>query len=499
MKVKALVVLSLYILCASSFSAITAKKLYFTTNTLSSGPSVYPGFEFRYIWNGIGQGKNDHLYVGISNKSESEGGGDVCVVEYNPYANTMKSVGTIIKAYQAAQNWGSGEYCNKVHTWFCGTPDGKVWMGSEDGGRGGHLLYVDTQNGNKLVDYSKNQKYIYLYNNPFLPVLNHPEQPPSGSNGIALQDYSFKIMNLNPHNPRYIWTESYGNLYYQYWDVEADSTRAFPGGHKDMRAFLVDKDGSLWYQNGQGVAYKRSVTGQLKIVGRGLGYLPNSYVYSHSYDTGYTAHRIDGEIVMCDFVNDTAVLLADMPNGGGYNQTYRAITISRDGKSLYILGGDGIVYELNIATRQYQNIGSISGSLAGSYALSSGHMDSLGNWYITCFGNATYILQVHLGKDKIKPLVIPDPAPAVEEGDMKYTLDQPFSIHPNPFNGILHISMKGTGAVYGIDGRLVKEFKNTGQHRKTFIWNPVNAPAGLYIVRVKIGKKVFSRKVLLQR
>ena len=41
-----------------------------------------------------------------------------------------------------AGNRVSGEYCNKVHTWLCGTPDGKLWMGSQDGGRGGDLKGV---------------------------------------------------------------------------------------------------------------------------------------------------------------------------------------------------------------------------------------------------------------------------------------------------------------------------------------------------------------------
>src|SRR3990172_8122758 len=86
--------------------------LYFTANTLQSGTSVEPGFEFNHIWTSMGVGKNGHIYTAVSNTLRSHLGstdpnakGDVVLVKYNPNTNTMKSCGTVKKASLANNNW----------------------------------------------------------------------------------------------------------------------------------------------------------------------------------------------------------------------------------------------------------------------------------------------------------------------------------------------------------------------------------------------------------
>ena len=153
--------------------AYPAQVLYFTTNTLQGGTSVEPGFQLNHIWTSSGVGVNGHIYVAVSNTLRSHTGstdpnakGDVCLVEYNPYNNTMKSCGTVKKACTAANNWLPQESQEKIHCNLQSTPDGKIWMATHDNDeipnyyyRGSHILYIDAFRGDTLVDFGPQQKY----------------------------------------------------------------------------------------------------------------------------------------------------------------------------------------------------------------------------------------------------------------------------------------------------------------------------------------------------
>ncbi|MBL8027100.1 MAG: T9SS type A sorting domain-containing protein [Fibrobacteres bacterium] len=78
-----------------------------------------------------------------------------------------------------------------------------------------------------------------------------------------------------------------------------------------------------------------------------------------------------------------------------------------------------------------------------------------------------------------------------------------FSTLPNPFSGELCIGLHGTikgghTQIYDIRGRLAAAhvFK-AGEHAWT--WRPAGFPAGVYLVKVVAGNRIFSRKVLLQQ
>jgi hypothetical protein len=490
--------------------AFTTQRIYFTTNGQSGGTPVIPGFEFNYFWSGSGQGKDGRIYMAASSHSESQGGGDVGVACYDPYAGRMSGVGTVVQAYTDAGNRVGGEYCNKVHTWLLGTADGKVWFGSENGGRGGHLLYVD-QAANTLVDYSRVQKFIYRSSDPITPVLNRPHEPPGSTNGVALQGYSFKISAMNPANTRYMWTESYGNCYFHVWDLRTDSTRGFPGGHRDMRAFVVDRQGNLHYNNGSGNIMRRSVDGQLKFMGSVLSPSPTTCLYTHSFDTAFTSCRKSGQVAIYDFVNESARLLADLPDGGG-NNDYRAMAVSRNGKTVYILG-NGNIYQISVATGSYTNLGSLNGEDGNGYAQSCGLMDTLGNWYITVNGSgSSYLLQVHLGKDKITQLQIPDEQDGIEAGNGA-GLSSKTEIYalPNPFHAAVTISwanLSGNNAetgfkpvsatlsdakliIYDPYGRIVLA---THMTHKSYTWNAAGNPPWIYLAMVKICNRSYTRR-----
>jgi len=499
--------LAAMITCAN---AITATKLYFTTNLQSGGTSIQSGHAFNYIWNAMGNGKNGLVYTAVGNNNETQGGGDVCIVEYNPYANTMKSCGTVVQAYQANNNWTTGEYCTKVHTWMCGTPDGKVWFGTVSGGRGGHLMYVDTRKNDTIIDYSRTSRYHYLSPAYTTPVANYPLQPASLSNGQAIWGNDLQTMNINPYAPGYVWTWCLDTVYaFQQWNIPADTTRAWLGGNANLRVFLVDKQGNMYYQEGA-TANKRTVLGQARSAGTGLlGSDPSAFVYSHSFDTAYTTERGTGFIQMFDFPAGKVTTLADLPGSGASDQEYRAITISKDGQYLYILGNAGNLYELTLATKQYKNIGSLSGSLAGSYATSSGVMDTLGNWYIACFGNGgAYLLKVRMGADSVQALHIPDSSETTVETALPADLrGNTVKASPNPFNAgtqiILSSGLLGQGAVtlkiYDLNGRLVEDFGVLGNRQTVVGWSAANRAPGIYMVTAKASGKTYSLRMTLMR
>jgi hypothetical protein len=333
-----------------------------------------------------------------------------------------------------------------------------------------------------------------------LPVLNHPELPPGASNGVAIQDCDFVIMQINPYAPRYIWTESYTNYYFHCWDVQADTARAFPGGDQNMRVFVVDKQGNLWTSI-SGTAMRRNFAGAAKIVGRNLSTnMPSAYVYTHSYDSAFTTNRGTGNIELYDFVNDTVIPIADLPGDQTSNVAYRAITISRDDKKLFVLGHSGTIYELTIATRQYKTLGTIS--TAGSYAFSSGTMDTLGNWYICTWGGGrTYWVQVHMGKDTLSALPIPDDTEIEEYRASQSFLASPMQVFPNPVRSAAEIRLakEYAGVVISVldqRGRIVERMDARGS-RAT--WNAAWLPSGVYVLRAQGSRGVLAKKVVLMR
>jgi hypothetical protein len=493
--------------------AITATKLYFTTDMQSGGTSIQPGHAFNYIWNAMGNGKNGKVYTAVGNNNETQGGGDVCIVEYDPYANTMKSCGTVVQAFQQNGNWITGETCNKVHSWLCGTPDGKVWFSTVSGGRGGHVLYIDTKRNDTIIDYSRTARFHYLSPNYTTPVPNNPLQPPSLTNGQAIWGNDLQTMNLNPYCPGYVWTWCLDTVYaFQLWNVPSDTTRSWTGGDASLRVFLVDKQGSMYYQSASTIT-KRTVLGQARSAGTGLlGADPSAFVYSHSFETAYTTERGEGFIQMFDFIGAKATTLADLPGTGTSNQEYRAITISKNGQFLYILGNSGNIYELTIATKQYKVIGNISGSLAGSYATSSGVMDTLGNWYMACFGNGgAYLLKVKMGADTIRALHIPDSSETTAETGIPVSLNgSAIKANPNPFNGATQIVLShhllGRGPVslkiYDLNGGMVEDFGELSgrESSQTVVrWSAVNRAPGIYLARAKMADRTYSLRMTLMR
>jgi hypothetical protein len=511
MPLAAVIFIALSVLSSTS-QAVTTTKLYFTTNMQSGGTSIQTGHAFNYIWNAMGNGKNGNIYTAVGNNSETQGGGDVCIVEYNPYANTIKNCGMVVAAYQANNNWVTGEACNKVHTWMCGTPDGRVWFGTVSGGRGGHLLYVDTKRNDTIIDFSRRAKYHYLSPGYTTPVANYPLLPAGISNGQAIWGNDLQTMNVNPYSPQNVWTWCLDTVYaFQWWDSTGDTTASWRGGSSNLRVFLVDKQGSMYYKEGA-TATKRTVQGQARAAGTGLlGADPSAFVYSHSWDTAYTTERGTGILTLFDFINSKASPVVDLPGNTSSNQEYRAITLSKDGTKLYVLGDGGNLYEVTIATKAYKVITNISSSLAGGYATSSGVMDTLGNWYIACFGNGgAYLLKVHMGVDTLRALRIPDSSETVAEAG--HPLCMPgasLKAAPNPFNAGTEIMLSpqilaGKSVlirIYDLAGRMVEDFGVlAGAQKKTVLrWNAGGLAPGIYVVMARTGGKTHSLRITLMR
>jgi hypothetical protein len=430
----------------------------------------------------------------------------------------MKSCGTTKDALIKTGNYQPGESLEKFHTHLNPTPDGKLWLGTHDEAyaRGGHIMYVDINQGEKLVDYSRNQKYFYR-DGAIMPSLNNPALPPSDTSGVSAQFNSILIMGINPWNPRYMWTKTDPEDAHQLWDLIEDTTFAFKGGTGDQREFAVSKDGSLYYFQST-TAVKRTPDGGFKIAGRTTArYGGNCFTYSHSYDSAFSITHGYGEVILWDFVNDTVRQIGDMPGDRSNALYYRAVAVSRDGKNLYTLGDGGNIYEFEIATGSYKVIGNISGQLSGYVMASGGSLiDTLGNWYFAVHNNNLnpldpFIMRVHLGKDLVKPLHIPTPEEiAVEQNNTITDADHPLRVHPNPFNARIRIAVSyqsrpgGTVStvqfsIFDINGKQIKRLNaDSRQLTAGITWKPAGLPNGVYILKMMFENKVFIKKLILQ-
>jgi hypothetical protein len=78
-----------------------------------------------------------------------------------------------------------------------------------------------------------------------------------------------------------------------------------------------------------------------------------------------------------------------------------------------------------------------------------------------------------------------------------------FIISPNPFTPSTSISyflpetQKGLLSIYSSDGSII--LKQGVQGRGTFLWNAGKKASGVYVCRLVVGEKVFSRKMMLMR
>ena len=526
-----LTALCVFLFCFS-VHPYSAKVLRYTTDGTSGGTSVEPGFGFNAIWTGLGMGKNKCVYVAVCDQRQSQpsygtiGKGNVCVVKYNPYTNQMRSCGTVKKACQSVNNWMSNESSDKIHTHLMSMPDGKVWMANHDNDgavpgdptwyaglfyRGSHLMYVDVFNGDTLVDHTPSMQY-YFKKDAVIPSLVKKGIPASDTSGVVFQFHSIMILGINPWAPRYIWMESLPGAQNTpkivVYDVMADTMRTVGFGDGNQREMVVDRQGRAWYVN-SGSATRKTPHGQSATRGTGLT-LGHSTTYSRTFDSAFTITGSSGELNLYDFVRDTVIQIAKLPTG---SNNYRTLVTSRDGKKLYTIAtGSGAVYEINLATRAYANIFSVSSQLSG-YWYATGNMcaDTLGNIYSGLHnGNAgqAALLQVNLGKDLVWPLDIPD-ATEVEKMAAVADMQGEMRVSPNPFRGSTRITVRLKSAVndlrlsvYDASGRLVKDIVRAGKASTAPFqvgFEARDLPTGVYFVKLVSGNRVTVRKAMLMR
>jgi hypothetical protein len=517
-------VLGLFILLGlvSGLFSYSAQRLYYTVNGTQGGTSVEPGFDFNHIWNSLGVGMNGHIYVAVSNTLQSEppGGspqkGNTVIVAYNPYNGTFRSCHTVKRAAQAAGNWMSNESQEKIHTFLCPAPDGKLWMATHDNAeiepgdplyysglfyRGSHILYVDVFNGDTLVDYSATQQYYYKKESP-MPLLNQAQLRPSDTAGIAIQWHSIMILGLNPHVPRYLWSVSIGGTgFLQVWDLLEDTTRTIGVGPGNMRHMAVSRQGSVYY-NETSTAYKCSPNSTQKIiVGTGLPGSGSGMCYTHSYDSAYASIRGTGEVMLYDMVNDTVKQIADLPGSGTSSATYRCLTISADGRKLFVIGNSGNVYEIDVVTGNYTSVYNVSTAISGYHMVCGGGIvDTLGNWYAGLHGRGAALLKINMGKDLVKPL--PMPPVSIEREILARITPNTLEAYPNPFKSAVSFKVNLPGRsnlfIYNAGGRRLAVVP-VSENSTKIVWNASDAPAGIYFARLVQGTATYSKKLLLMK
>jgi hypothetical protein len=276
-----------------------------------------------------------------------------------------------------------------------------------------------------------------------------------------------------------------------------------------MREMAVGKDGSLHYGSGS-TAYKKTVHGRAIPIGSGLPGTGSTMTYSHSYDSAFTMPRGTGEVMLFDMINDTVKVLGNMPDAGTSNKAYRAVTISADGKKLYVLGASSNIYEFTIATGSYRVVDNASSQLSGyGYAISRSVVDTLGNWYIGIFPSGTNgaaLLKISMGKSLVKPLPIPPESPSVQDFPEPVDIKAPvLAASPNPFSKATKIRLalpvkeSNSGlenqrvCMFNAQGKLVDVIKLHGQ----VLWQPESLPEGVYIARVAYKNRVLTKRLVL--
>jgi hypothetical protein len=139
----------------------------------------------------------------------------------------------------------------------------------------------------------------------------------------------------------------------------------------------------------------------------------------------------------------------------------------------------------------------------GRYNLETGNLGAVGDYNGDgvddfCFGRREYLI-VFAGSREWEVGVKPDePVPVPARLELK--------AYPNPFNSTTTIFYKlGRAerhrlAVYGLDGRLVEEFKGRGKTEngtgRSVVWDASGVPAGIYLVRLEAAGQVQARKLV---
>jgi hypothetical protein len=88
------------------------------------------------------------------------------------------------------------------------------------------------------------------------------------------------------------------------------------------------------------------------------------------------------------------------------------------------------------------------------------------------------------------------------QGGIKLIQTSPVEIWPNPFYSSLNIAFSNPDKVQqltilDIAGRTVKRYNNIRENWMT--WTAPNLPAGMYVLKATVDRKVLTKKILLQK
>jgi hypothetical protein len=475
-------------------------------------------------------GKNGKIYAAISDTKQSRNNqkGNACVVCYDPYANRIKSLGTVKAVSLAASNWMANESQEKIHTHLFPTPEGKVWMATHDNAgcdepgddcyysgifyRGTHFYHADETNNDRLVDYSAVQTYT-IPRNSFFPIPNNHATQPTATSGVAIEWYSILAMGLNPYAPNRLWTMTYPHGKFFLWDLKKDTVLYFgTSGSTDIRELFVDKQGCLYWINSSCRKWDPATRRLKALPGSGFE-RGGCMTYSHSYDTAYTISTTNGHVQMLDFINQEIKIIGRIPpasQNSGDPHAFRSLAVSRDGKRLFTVNGDRGLYQFVLATKAYSKILDLSPYM-GSHTWCVGSntcADTLGNLYFCVGKRNSYMIKVNLGKNLVKPLHVPSVDELSDERTGQTYDPQYIKAYPNPFKPGISISYRSgrnegstTLKVFTVHGKLVK-ILGKGNGINTVYWDgrdnlSKRVSHGTYVIELATPASRQTRKIVM--
>jgi hypothetical protein len=89
-------------------------------------------------------------------------------------------------------------------------------------------------------------------------------------------------------------------------------------------------------------------------------------------------------------------------------------------------------------------------------------------------------------------------------------LEDPVAVYPNPFSKSVFFEIRTANSelrdiqltIYDIYGKLVQQLDNRGSHSverfSSYAWEALNKPAGIYILKLRAGNRIWTRKLVLR-
>jgi hypothetical protein len=253
-----------------------------------------------------------------------------------------------------------------------------------------------------------------------------------------------------------------------------------------QKTFMKYKKGVVWFYD-----YPTNTWEQVRYTGDTL-FGPSDYDYLGCYDTRrdrvYIGKGTDFWYYDIQANSATKISAASQPNLSACNSSTMTYDISNDVVVVNNHGSD-LVYAYSPVSNAWSRQADMTGSQPSNSRVSAFYDPVLNVHFYHCASDSRDNGTMLAYRYEVDPSTVSRGRPAVGAGPM-------VQVHPNPFSRGTAISLngqRGSIAIYRLDGKRMVQ----GHDRTGFLWNTSGLPAGIYILKVSIGKLIISKKLIL--